>query len=462
MLSFLFLALSIAIPFTEAKPHSRLRRTCPSKSSGSSNSSSSSTSQTSRVAAGWYAGYHSTDFPLSDVSWSKYTHLTYSFATTTPDVNEVSLDDSDGSLLPQFVDTAHKNNVKALVSIGGWTGSKFFSNHVATAANRTAFVKTVTELATKYNLDGIDFEYIGANTTRSWEYPGSKSGLECNSVASDDTANFLTFLQELRADPVGKNLVLSAATSITPWVDANATPSKDISGFAKVLDWVAIMNYDIWGSWSTGVGPNAPLNDTCAAPAQQQGSAVSAVKAWSDAGMPMNQIVLGVAAYGHSFHVDKATALTANTLNVYPAFVATQQPAGDKWDGPAGSDDGCGVLTTQPGGIMDFWGLIDAKFLNANGTAAPGINYRFDDCSQTVRRPASAIIQAGVLTMTSHCQPFVYNEATQVMVSFDDAHSFASKGDFIKSQNLRGFSMWEAGGDSADILLNSIRTAVGF
>lgn len=59
-------------------------------------------------------------------------------------------------------------------------------------------------------------------------------------------------------------------------------------------------------------------------------------------------------------------------------------------------------------------------------------------------------------------QPFVYNEATQVMVSFDDAHSFASKGDFIKSQKLRGFSMWEAGGDSADILLNSIRTAAGF
>lgn len=78
MLSFLVLALSVAIPFTEAKPHSRLRRTCPSKPSGSSNSSSSS--QSSRVAAGWYAGYHSTDFPLADVSWSKYTHLTYSFA----------------------------------------------------------------------------------------------------------------------------------------------------------------------------------------------------------------------------------------------------------------------------------------------------------------------------------------------------------------------------------------------
>lgn len=163
------------------------------------------------------------------------------------------------------------------------------------------------------------------------------------------------------------------------------------------------MNYDIWGSWSSGVGPNAPLNDTCAGPNEQQGSAVSAVKAWSDAGMPTNQIVLGVAAYGHSFHVDKADALAGNTLNAYPKFDAALQPAGDKWDGPAGSDDGCGVLTTTPGGTMDFWGLIDAKFLNANGTAAPGINYRFDDCSQTVCRPASSMAYAKILTLTSRC-----------------------------------------------------------
>ncbi|KAG1744097.1 uncharacterized protein EDB91DRAFT_210501 [Suillus paluster] len=62
------------------------------------------------------------------------------------------------------------------------------------------------------------------------------------------------------------------------------------------------MNYDIWGSWFPTVGPNALLNDTCASSANQQGSAVSAVKAWTDAGMPANEIVLGVASYGHSSH----------------------------------------------------------------------------------------------------------------------------------------------------------------
>ena len=48
--------------------------------------------------------------------------------------------------------------VTAALSIGGWTGSRWFSPHVKTAANRTAFIKTVTSLAQKYNLDGIEFE----------------------------------------------------------------------------------------------------------------------------------------------------------------------------------------------------------------------------------------------------------------------------------------------------------------
>ena len=39
-----------------------------------------------------------------------------------------------------------------------WTGSRFFSAAVGSQANRTAFVNTVTNLAEKHKLDGIDFE----------------------------------------------------------------------------------------------------------------------------------------------------------------------------------------------------------------------------------------------------------------------------------------------------------------
>lgn len=148
------------------------------------------------------------------------------------------------------------------------------------------------------------------------------------------------------------------------------------------------MNYDVWGSWSTAVGPNAPLNDTCAPAADQQGSAVSAVAAWTAAGFPASQIVLGVPSYGHSFTVEPSAALVSgseSTLAAYPAFVSSQQPLGDAWDTNATAGvDQCGNPTGGPSGIFDFWGLVEEGFLTDNGTAADGIAYRFDDCSQTV------------------------------------------------------------------------------
>ena len=181
------------------------------------------------------------------------------------------------------------------------------------------------------------------------------------------------------------NVIISAATAITPFIDATGTPSTDVSAFAEVFDYIAIMNYDIWGSWSSGVGPNAPLNDTCAPTADQQGSAVSAVKAWTAAGMPVNQIVLGVPSYGHSFSVLPSDAFVNGSqteLAAYPKFNASNQPLGDAWD-DTGSVDICGVYE-GPGGTFNLWGLVAGGFLDEDGDPEQGIYYRYDNCSQTV------------------------------------------------------------------------------
>ncbi len=144
------------------------------------------------------------------------------------------------------------------------------------------------------------------------------------------------------------------------------------------------MNYDIWGPWSSTVGPNAPLDDTCAAPANRMGSAVSFVNAWEAAGMPRHKIVLGVASYGHSFRVTNANAYhgTSGSLALYPPFVAKDQPSGDAWDGAPGKDV-CGNFQ-GPGGVVDFWGLISLGYLNPNGTPKKGIDFIFDKCAKTV------------------------------------------------------------------------------
>jgi chitinase len=207
-------------------------------------------------------------------------------------------------------------------------------------------------------------------------------------------------------------MTISAASSIVPFVSEDGMPSSDISGFADVLDYVAVMGYDIWGSWSPSVGPNAPLEDTCASEDKQQGSAASAVRAWTAAGFPANQLLLGVASYGHGYHVSQDAAfdktqsqslalsllasdpgnssqpIGTRPLAAYPPFDASQQVIGDAWDiySPPGTDQ-CGNPTEGGySGIFNFRGLIEKGWLNEGGDPVEGMGFRFDNCSQTVRR----------------------------------------------------------------------------
>ncbi|CAI0645936.1 unnamed protein product, partial [Colletotrichum noveboracense] len=275
------------------------------------------------VASTYFAGYHANrGFAVSQMPWEKYTDAKYAFAETSED-GSLNLTKSAPDQLPVFVSEAKKNNVKALVSIGGWTGSRWFSTAFGSAENRTAFVKTCLDLVEKYNLDGLDFD---------WEYP-NRQGLGCNAINKDDTANFLSFLQELRQKQ-SKQLYLTAATSLFPWYDATGVSSVNgtLSGFAKELDYLMIMAYDIYGAWAATGGPNAPLAYTCDS-RNNQGGAKEGVEKWINAGIPANKLVLAVGAYGHGFSVNTTSALSgSNTLNAYPAQNSSNRFQGSSWD----------------------------------------------------------------------------------------------------------------------------------
>ena len=327
--------------------------------------------------------------------------------------------------------TASLQGVRPSLGIGGWGSSLYFSPNVGSATNRTNFVNAVVGLVQQYGFEGLNFD---------WEYP-NKQGIGCNIINPDDTANFLLFLQQLR-EQVGNNFTISAAVTITPFMDSNGNPSSNVSGFASVLDYIAIMDYDIYGTWSDTTGPNSPLNDTCAPASARDGSAVSAVNAWQAAGIPAHQIVLGTPAYAHTFKVPNAAALVAGStteLQLFTTFDKSNPPLGDSLDNTS-STDVCGNLEPQ-GGTWRFNSIIESGFLTENGTAAPQMVYTYDSCSQT---------------------PYLYDPSTEVLFAYDDPVSYTAKGNFIKQQGLRGFAMWETEGDSNGLLVKAIRAAIGF
>lgn len=69
--------------------------------------------------------------------------------------------------------------------------------------------------------------------------------------------------------------------------------------------------------------------------------------------------------------------------------------------------------------------------------------------------------QTSLLTCISRQQPFIYCQTEEIWVSYDNVESLTAKGEYILSENLAGFAMWEAGGDYNDTLLDAIRSAVG-
>lgn len=66
-------------------------------------------------------------------------------------------------------------------------------------------------------------------------------------TSPQDAANFQTFLGELRtALPSGA--LLTAAVSFLPFIGSDGNPVASVSRAAQALDYILIMNYDVWGS----------------------------------------------------------------------------------------------------------------------------------------------------------------------------------------------------------------------
>ena len=194
-------------------------------------------------------------------------------------------------------------NLRVVISLGGWTWSKHFSD-AALPANREAFVKSCVDAYIKGNMpnkagklipglaagvfDGFDID---------WEYPGSP-GNDGNVVRAEDTQNYTALLAEFRKqiDAVKPGLLLTIAAPAS----SSKSEKIELEKIIPYLNWINLMAYDFTGPWSGTTGHHAVLNGGT----KDVVSVDSTVDDYLARGIPSNKLILGIPFYGYGWTVN--------------------------------------------------------------------------------------------------------------------------------------------------------------
>ena len=360
-------------------------------------------SNNSPIVGAYYPewGIYGRNFEVADVPADKLTHLFYAFADVNPDgtvgvydswaATDRRIDGDWNTQKPYAGNYEALNQLKAvnpdlhnMISIGGWSLSKLFSDVALTDASREKFAKSAVNFMLDYGFDGIDID---------WEYPVG-GGLESNITRPADKHNYTLLLQEL-----DEQIRLQEAKDGNDYQLSIAAPAGDdkmvnfeLKEIAKYTDFINVMTYDYHGAWDKATNHQAALyggpGDTYTVDQTIQG--------YLDAGVSADELVLGGAIYGRGW---QGVSPTNNGL-----YQSASGPAPGTWEA----------------------GVYDYKDLYNKLQTDPSYQRYWDD-------------QAKV--------PYIYNEKAGIFSTYEDTQSLGHKLDYIKDKGLRGMFFWEASAD---------------
>jgi chitinase len=311
---------------------------------------------------------------------------------------------------------AQSPNLKVLVSLGGWTYSKYFSDVALTAASRQKFVSSCIDMYLRGNLplmagrggpgaaagifDGFDID---------WEWPGA-DGHPGNHVRAADKQNFTLLLQEFHNQlnafgaQTGKRYLLSAFLPADP---AKIAAGFDLTQIFSSLDFGNMQGYDFHGSGSDNswepnrTGHQANLNIDVDDPSTVNFSVNDSINLYLNAGVSPRKLTMGLPFYGRG------------------------------WQG------------VTDGGKHGEW--------QAAGGAAPG---QFPE-EASIRGYTNLVASVPGMTVfhdTQAVATFGYTGAGGQWWTFDDAWSLGQKTAYVRARNLLGVMIWEMSGDDGTLL----------
>ena len=242
------------------------------------------------VIIGYVGGYRGL-IDTATIDVTKLTHINYAF---------IDIKDNRAWLHREFTDTTNLRNLvllkqknpalKILISIGGWSWSKNFSDAMLTDSSRKAFATSAVDIVRTYNLDGIDID---------WEYPNMRG--DSNTYRPEDKHNYTLMFAALRQEfrtvknETAKKYLLTTAVGGFPSFIKNT----EMAQVQQYLDYVNLMTYDYGYGTS---GHNASLYHSKRY--EEENSADNAVRIFLSAGVPAAKMVLGLPFYGRGWLIE--------------------------------------------------------------------------------------------------------------------------------------------------------------
>ncbi len=296
---------------------------------------------------------------------------------------------------------AKNPGLRVLISLGGWSWSKEFSDVALTDASRKKFVQSCVDLYIRGNLPAVD----GAGGPASaagvfdgididWEYPASE-GNAGNVVRPEDTRNFTLLLREFRRQ-LGRHHLLTAALPADPAKAAKL----EVARITRTLDFMNLMTYDYRGAWAAQGPTNFHANlypdpGSPGTPDERAQSINTTVRAYLRLGARPDRLVIGLPFYGRG------------------------------WTGVGSGNHGLYQPATAPAPGTFEAGIEDYKVL----AARPGAVYRHPVTHQLWKFDGSTFW------------------------SYDDAQQIAEKTRYAHRAGLGGVMAWSLDGDDASASL---------
>ena len=233
---------------------------------------------------GGFRGLINTD----SIDVARLSHINYAF---------VDIKDNRAWLHFESTDTINLKNLsqlklkkpglKILISIGGWTWSKNFSDAVLSDTSAKNFANSAVAIVSRFDLDGIDID---------WEYPGMIG--DSNIFRPEDKEHYTLLFKDLREGLDSLKKTTHKKYFITTAVGGSHDyiVHTEMDKVQQYTDYVNVMSYD-YADGSDSIS-NHHTNLFVSSQDTAQYSADRSIKEFIAAGVPGKKIVIGVAFYG--------------------------------------------------------------------------------------------------------------------------------------------------------------------